>query len=209
MPQVAAVITSDEERENWCQWFTPTKVAFDFQKWARVDEAELIVDPAAGEGSLTPDREGVVAVEIDPDIIPELQYWRPRARIICADFLHLEVPQLRADLAILNPPYANNGEAFFIYRSLLWARRACALIRTVALNGKDRFQDCWRYVQPIRIAILTYRPHFVGLGGTPTKFTPMADYMAVECILRPEPLPMSDYEKWTESVSFGWVDWKS
>ncbi len=208
MPLVASDI-SEEERESWCQWFTAPKVAFAFQEWSRIDEAELIIDPAAGEGALTPDHEGVVAVEIDPDLIEELRYWRPHVRqIICADFLELEVPQLRADLAILNPPYANGGEGLFIYRSLLWAHRACALIRTVALNGKDRFRDCWRYVQPIRISVLTHRPRFQGPGCSATKYNPMADYMAVECVLRPEPLPMSDYGKWADDVVFNWVDWR-
>jgi hypothetical protein len=149
-----------------------------------------------------------MAVELDPRLVPELRYWRPQAHIVQADFLALE-PRQVFKVAVLNPPYSNAWEGIFIRQSLLWAPRACALVRTVALHGKKRFETCWRFVQPTRIAILTQRPRFLGPGYAPTPHNPEADYMAIECVLRPEPLPLEAYGAWATVADIEWVNWRS
>lgn len=189
-----------------CQWLTPDSVAQDFFAWAGVSDDDLVLEPAAGEGALVPNRPGVIAFELDPALVSELRYWRPDALVVAGDFLSAAPQQV--DLGLLNPPYADDGEALFIRQALAWAPRVCALVRTLALHGKGRFRKCWKYVRPARISILTYRPHFLGPGGVPTKFTPEADYMAVECVLRPQPLRDDQYNEFLTQVQLGWVDWR-
>ncbi len=190
-----------------CQWFTPPAVAFPFLDWCRIKDSDIVLDPAAGEGALTPRRPGVIAVELDPTLLPDLRYWRPDAQVILGDFLTLE-PQ-KVDLAVLNPPYSAGNEGIFIRQTLKWAQRCCALIRTVALHGKKRFENCWRFVQPTKIVILTQRPKFVGPKNVPTKFNPEADYAAIECVLRNETLPLDAYSSWVSATTIGWVNRRS
>jgi len=179
-----------------CQWFTPPGVAKAFLEWSRVSDDDLVLDPAAGEGALCPDREGVIAFEVDEALVPELRYWRPQATVICANFL--KTPPAQADVAVLNPPYDDEGEATFVRQSLLWAPRACALVRAVAVNGPRRYEACWRHVRFTRIAYLLHRPHFLGPGGVDTQYHPMADYMAIECVRGSGP----------STVEISWVGWK-
>jgi hypothetical protein len=180
-------------------------VAQAFLEWCRIDDDDIVLEPAAGEGSLTPNRPGVLAFEIDPELVQELRYWRPYATILNCNFL--AIPALaRVDVAVLNPPYSNDGEGTFIRQALEWAPRACALVRTVALHGRARFEKCWKYVVPIRLAVLAHRPRFLGPGNVPTAHSPEADYMAVECMLRQQPLP--DYENWVSSTTIQWVNWR-
>jgi len=190
-----------------CQYLTPDSVARQFLKWANFTDDDTILEPAAGEGSLTPNRPGVLAFEMDRNLASELRYWRFQAEVINADFLATE-PQISLSVAILNPPYAADGEALFIRQSLAWAPRACALVRTLALHGQGRFEKCWRYVKPTRIAILKHRPKFLGPRLLPTKYTPEADYMAVECVLRDQPLPKDGYNDILTDIQLSWVNWK-
>lgn len=189
-----------------CQWFTPPAVATAFLKWADLPEDDLILNPSAGEGALVPDRPNVLAVEIDSNLISNLKYWRPKAHIICTNFLEIEPQPVK--MTVLNPPYAHDNEGIFIRQSLMWAPRVCALVRTLALHGKKRFQLCWRYVQPVRIAILVHRPRFLSPGWAPTKYNPEADYMAIECIKRPEPLPLDMSANWVAPLHLQWVNWR-
>lgn len=186
-----------------CQYLTPPRVAQAFLAWAGVQDTDIVLDPAAGEGALIPRRPGVLAIEKDPELLDELRYWRPDAQVVQADFLTLE-PFLRANVVILNPPYADDGEGKFIRRALLWAPRCCALVRTLALHGKARYELCWRYVRPTRIAILTHRPRFLGPGGAATPHTPEADYMVIECVMRPKP---TDLKENLVLPTLQWVDW--
>jgi predicted RNA methylase len=182
------------------QWLTPPSVAAAFWNWARVAPGDIVLEPAAGEGALIPlGRAGVLAFELDPERAAELSYWRPDVTVICDDFLKLPAPaQCVADVAVSNPPYGDSGEGTFIQRSLSWAPRVCALVRTSALHGKDRFEVCWRETQLTRVAYFINRPKFLGPMGLPTRFTPAYDYVAVEAVRgtavsRPE---------------ISWVDWR-
>lgn len=190
-----------------CQWLTPPGVAQAFLDWCLVGDDDLVLEPAAGEGALVPDRDGVLAFELDPELAGELRYWRPRATVLNCNFL--AVPALaQVDVAIQNPPYSDGGEGVFIRRALDWAPRTCALVRTVALHGQARFEACWRFVQPLRLAILAHRPRFLGPGGLPTAHNPEADYCAVEAVLRRHPLPLEAWADWTSALTIQWVDWR-
>lgn len=206
-------IPPEDRQKAWCQWFTPPAVAQEFLDWSGVEDHHVVLEPAAGEGALCPNREGVIAFERDPNLVEELRYWRPHADVVCHNFLEAAPPPLwkgkqLVDVCVQNPPYSEYGEATFIRQGLLWAPRVCALIRTVAFNGKNRFELCWRHVQPTRIAFLSFRPQYLGPGGTPTEFGPKADYMAVECIKRPGgALPQGAYNGWSTEATVEWVDW--
>jgi hypothetical protein len=205
------VSLNTDHQKDFCQWFTSPAVAQAFLAWAGVEDHHTVLEPSAGEGALVPNRPGVLAFEIDPDLIAELKYWRPEATVICANFLEVE-PLLQMDLAITNPPYsgvARDGEGTFILQCLKWAPRCCALIRTVAFQGKGRFEKCWRYVKPTRIGLLTERPRYLGPGGRPTDLNPYADFMAVECVLRDVPLPADGYSGFVIEVELSWLDWKA
>ena len=190
-----------------CQWITPPRVAQAFLAWSNIKDDDIVLDPAAGDGALTPNRPGVLAFEIDPELIGELRYWRPQATVLNCDFLTIP-PLAQVDLAVLNPPYSNDGEGVFIRQTLQWAPRACALVRTVALHGRARFEACWRYVQPTRLAILVHRPRFLGPGSARTPHNPEADYMAVECVLRQQPLALDEHENWVVPLTMQWVNWR-
>jgi hypothetical protein len=182
-------------------------VARAFLDWCHIRDDDLVLEPAAGEGILVPDRPGVLAVELDTSLAQELRYWRPRATVLNCDFLALP-PLLQVDVAVQNPPYSDGGEGVFIRRALDWAPRTCALVRTVALHGQERFELCWRFVQPLRIAILEHRPRFLGPGGVRTPHNPEADYMAIEAVLRRHPLSLEDYSDWISALTIQWVYWR-
>lgn len=189
------------------QWFTPEGVSNAFQDWANIAPDDVVIDPAAGEGSLLPDRPGVLAFEIDPERVEELKYWKPQAIVVCADFLATpSPPEHVADVALQNPPYGQDGEGTFIYQSLLWAPRCCALIRISGLFGERRWHKCWRHVQVLRKAYLVHRPHFEGIFGSATAFTPQYDFVAVECVMREKPLEKGEIPDDPQETS--WVFWR-
>jgi hypothetical protein len=170
------------QQELYCQWFTPPTVAEEFLAWCRIRPDDVLLEPAAGEGALVPEgHRQVVAFEVDPDRCAELRERRPLANVVCADFLAQPPPAAHvADVAVLNPPYSDDGEGTFVLRSLLWAPRACALVRLEALHGSNRHKSCWQHVQLTRIAFLVHRPRFLGLFGARTPHHPKYSYVAVE-----------------------------
>lgn len=172
------------KQELLCQWLTPPTVAEQFLAWCRLRPGDVLLEPAAGEGALIPeDHAQVMAFEVDPDRCAELRINRPLATVVCADFLSLPVPEHPvADVCIQNPPYVNDGEGVFIERALHWAPRVCALVRLEALHGKDRYRSCWQYVHLYRLAILVYRPRFLGPFNGKTEFSPQYSYVALEAV---------------------------
>lgn len=192
------------KEEGLCQWFTPPGVIEPFLEWADLGDLPVL-EPAAGEGALIPDRDGVLAFEIDPERVSELQYWRPKATVVCGNFLQAE-PVPFDGVSIQNPPYADDGEGAFIRQSLLWVPRTCALVRGAALHGKERFWSCWRYVRPTRIAVLVHRPQFLGPYGSKSKYGPQCEFVAVECVMRDVPLERPEDAQ--DDVQIEWVSWR-
>lgn len=190
------------QQELYCQWLTPPSVAEQFLAWCRLKPHDILLEPAAGEGALIPeDHAQVMAFEIDPDRCTELRANRPLATVVCADFLSVPVPKSHvADVAIQNPPYIDDGEGVFIERALHWAPRVCALIRLEALHGKDRYAQCWQYVQLTRLAILIRRPRYLGPYGARTEHSPQYSYVALEAV------PANGQQIY--QVETSWVDWK-
>lgn len=190
------------------QWLTPAGVAEAFLAWSGVRDDDIVIEPAAGEGALVPrDGSGVLAFEIDPERVAELQYWKPKTSVVCCDFLSIPPPpEPIADVCIQNPPYSEDGEGVFIRRGLLWAPRCCGLLRAGAIQGNGRWEKCWRHVRPTRIASLIHRPHFEGIYSSTTKWTPQYDFMAVDCVLRDKPLER--WERHTDKIEFSWVFWR-
>jgi len=194
--------------ETLCQWFTPPGVAEAFLAWCRIADEDVVLEPSAGEGALVPDRRDVLCFEIDPERVSELEHWRPHATVVCADFLSVPPPQsYAADVCIQNPPYAADGEGVYLRQGLLWAPRCCSLIRAGALQGLGRFNLCWRFVRPTRIAFLIHRPHFLGPLGGQTKHTPQYDYLTIECVSRETPLEYAEQMQ-DDKVEVSWVNWR-
>jgi len=189
-------------QEDLCQWLTPPAVARDFLAWSRIEPDDVVLEPAAGEGALIPlDHGHVLAFELDPERVEELVYWRPKATVILADFLATPAPNhFVADVCVQNPPYSDSGEGLFIERALHWAPRVCALVRTGALHGKDRYKVCWASVSITRIAYFKFRPKFLGPYGLPTEFTPAYDYIAIEAVRRVGDEP--------DRPEVTWVSWR-
>ncbi len=196
-------------QEEHCQWFTPPAVAEAFMAWSGLTDDMSVVDLAAGEGSLLPRRPRTLGFDIDPEVIAELRYWRPDAMVACCDALRVQ-PFLRFDLAIGNPPYADNGEASFTHAALRWAPRTTQLIRTEALNGKHRWENHWRFIHITRIAYLIYRPQFTSPLGLPSEKSPAVSYCAIEARLRPEPLPIDlpTNTQGSAPAEIEWVNWR-
>jgi hypothetical protein len=202
-------LTSAQRQEDLHQWLTAPGVASSFVAWCRLGPQDVLLEPAAGEGALIPDKHPyVLAFDLDPERLVELQRRHPQAQSVCADFLSLPSPaEPVADLCIQNPPYCSGGEGAFIRRSLLWAPRCCALIRSAGLHGKERFDICWRYVRPTRLAILTRRPRFLLPFGVESEFTAKYEYVAVECVNRDAPLESVD-ELHNDLVEISFVRWE-
>lgn len=184
------------------QWLTSPSIAAEFWKWCHVKDDDVVLEPAAGEGALIPvGRANVLAFELDPERVQELQYWRPEITIVCRDFLAVPPPAVfAADVSVQNPPYHDCGEGLFVERSLHWAPRVCALVRNGSLHGTARFDACWSKVQLTRVSPFKHRPKFLGPYGTVTKFTPAYDYMAIEAVMR------KNGEVDRPEVT--WVDWR-
>jgi predicted RNA methylase len=184
------------------QWLTPATVAEAFLHWCRIGDDDRVLEPAAGEGALVVlGHPRVLAFEIDPERAAELRYWRPEATVICTNFLALPPPAKHiADVCVQNPPYGNAGEGTFIDRALHWAPRVCALVRTSALHGGERFEVCWSRVALTRITYFKNRPKFLGPRGVSTKFTPAYDYVALEAVRRVSDEP--------ERPEVTWVSWR-
>jgi len=198
---------ADHDPASLDQWLTPPGVGEAFLAWTGVKDDDVVLEPAAGEGALVPDRPGVLCFEVDPERADELRYWKPSATVVVADFMTTPPPAEHiADICIQNPPYSADGEGVFLRQGLLWAPRCCGLLRAGSLQGGGRFEKCWRYVRPTRIASLIYRPHFQGVYGSRTKHTPQYDYIAVECVLREEPL--NGLELSADKIEFSWVFWR-
>jgi hypothetical protein len=189
-------------REALCQWFTPPAVSLAFLAWSRIEPGDVVLEPAAGEGSLVPpDRGRVLAFEIDPECASELAYWRPMATVVCANFLDLPTPEAHvADVSVQNPPFSNTGEGVFIDRALDWAPRVCALVRGDAMHGKARYEVCWRRVSITRLAYLVSRPRYLGPFGLPTPHNPSCDFVAIEAVRRVGVA--------VDRPEVTWVDWK-
>jgi predicted RNA methylase len=196
-------------QEDLDQWLTSPGVAASFIEWSRIRPDDVLLEPAAGEGALVPaGHPYVLAFDIDPERLVELRKHHPQAQSVCGDFLTMPVPASPlADVCVQNPPYGGSGEGTFIRQSLLWAPRCCALTRTAALHGKDRFDVCWRYVRPTRIAFLVRRPKFLYPFGEATEHTARHEYAAIECVLRARPLESVD-ELHSDPVEVSFVRWE-
>lgn len=189
------------------QWFTPPSLAEHFLRWCEIREQDTVLEPAAGEGALVLDRSGSFAFEVDEELAGRLRLARPKATVVCADFLTIAPPHKPiADVCVTNPPYSFDGEGVFIRRGLRWANRCCALVRNNAFLGIRRFDKCWSGVRVLRIGYLLHRPKFNGPLGAKTKFTPQYDYVVVDCVSRSAPVERgSDF---SDDAKISWLAWK-
>jgi len=166
---------SPQLRPDLSQFFTPSPVAERMVEWAGVDAGMKVLEPAAGSGRIVAPLMSagcnVTAFEIDARFYDQLvgvAAGDPITIHVGRDFL--TAPVGKADLCVQNPPYHDNLDVAFILRSLEWAPRTVALLRSVTWHGFDRWNTLWRFVKVRRVAKLIRRPDF---GG---EHSPKADF---------------------------------
>ena len=152
------------------QWDTHPEVARAFVRWCGVKRGAPVLEPSAGIGNiaraLVDVGADVTCVELDADRAVVLRE-RGLGAVHVADFLTMTDGVLCAgefDLAALNPPYENDGETRHLLHALTFAKRACGIVRLVALASASR-AEAWRSVKLTRLAVLVPRPVFAGSSG--------------------------------------------
>lgn len=175
--------------EELSQWFTPRPLAKKIVEYFEVSKGELVLEPSAGDGAFVEaciDRGAEVeAYDIDQRMVEHVRKNYPGCsggrrdfgdRRVVRDLM--EEREQPFDWVILNPPYENDQDMLHLLHAIEIAddheAELIALIKTSALQGKERYQKLWRFHQPAEIILLPSRPSFY-LGGDPTK-SPRSDF---------------------------------
>lgn len=156
------------------QWFTPPHLAARIARWARLRPHYRTLEPTAGSGALVAPLLGagckVDACELDPRWAEHLRATQPGAKVFEGDYLARRAPKSAYDLALMNPPYEDNGEATFTLKALEESERVIAIMRSNALHGKERFDLLWKHFKRGRFGFgrkvkFITRPRFHASGG--------------------------------------------
>jgi predicted RNA methylase len=172
----AAAEAAREHAQGLSQWFTPPWLAAEVV--ALLDVRGLVVlEPSAGDGAIVEEllaagaRE-VVAVEIDPVMADKLRArfaGRP-VRVICADFLTVELDVCEFDAVAGNIPYDKGADTQHLTRlvGILEPREieAAILMRTVTVHSAKRYERVWKRLAVRHIRACVDRIPFP-LGGGP------------------------------------------
>lgn len=172
------------DRLSLSQWHTPFSLAVRMAKWAGAAiQTQRILEPSAGGGVLVRAAIGyganpsaIDAIELDARWAERLRAIDPRMQVEHRDYLVRPARDHRYDLALMNPPYEDGLDGMFLAKAMDESDRVIALIRTVALNGDDRYERVWRRCRPAGdfmvsgLAILAQRPDFGGVHGAATDF---------------------------------------
>lgn len=149
-------------------WPTPDWLAQRAVDWCGDLAGVEVLEPSAGSGSLVRPLVAagawVSAVEIDPMHRDALSASRP-VTTLEGDFLAMTPPARRYPLCVMNPPFANGMDCAFLERSMDWANKTVAILRTHALHGRERFERVWSKAHVYSVAFLVGRPSFG--GGSP------------------------------------------
>ncbi len=152
-------------------WYTPPLLAAKIAWWARVGGAR-VVDLGAGRGALSVAALEAGALVVDAiDVLPRniractiAMRGRAGGRTWLGDVFSPQLDDLRADVALLNPPFEGDLPDRFIRRALHFAPRAVAIVPVNTLCGAGRAEGLWAEVVQTREARLARRPSFGGTG---------------------------------------------
>lgn len=178
------------DRLNLSQWFTPPWLAERIAIWTaqkylggRIPSEARILEPSAGAGRLVyplielgANPANMVVNDIDPKWVETLRDCLPdSATVTNHDYVRRDYGTEHFDICVANPPYENGLDGMFLSRAMDMSDRVIALVRTVALHGKERHELVWRRVTlgefHLRgIAYLTARPDFGGEHGAQADF---------------------------------------
>jgi predicted RNA methylase len=145
------------------QWCTPPDLALRLVDWAaglahaksRPPAKWRVLEPSAGSGSFVNpmlERFGsVTAHEIDPAWAEHLRTRFPARkcpglRVVEGDYLAAPRPSRIYDLAVLNPPYEDEGDWRFVEKAMDEAMRVLALVRLNFFCGRARFEHVWKQI---------------------------------------------------------------
>lgn len=171
------------DRENLSAWFTPAALAWRVIDWCGpMRSIRRVLEPSAGSGRLLEPllerRPGVsvVAHELAPNWAEHLRKTFPTVSVVEGDYLAAPAPEVRYDLAVMNPPYEGGFDGHFLAKAMDESDRVVAILRLVALSGQDRYRRVWSRVVEGRewvmpgLAILSARPDFGGQDGAKADF---------------------------------------
>ena len=172
-------------------WPTPAWLAQRVVDWCGSAEGLRVTEPSAGRGALVEPltRAGALVDAIEIDASSAAHLAEKYSRVQRADFLALEPPRKKYDLCVANPPFSGGLDTAFLERSLDWAHRTVAILRTHALHGRDRHERVWSRVHLLRLALCVGRPSF---GGG----TPQHEFCAVMFMRRTTPRFDTQVEWW-------------
>lgn len=166
------------------QFFTPAALAQRLWQWARPPHSSTparlrLLEPSAGLGALLGPAAAssqpfacIAAYEIDPVNVAHLrERFGTRVDVYDTDFLaEARMGALgRFDLALLNPPFENDGDIDFARECCKVSTHACGIFPTRMLHSQRR-AEFWRWHDIRRAAVMSRRPQFGGPMGGKTDF---------------------------------------
>lgn len=173
------------------QFFTQEWLARWLVDWAQVESGQPILEPGAGHGAIVracPADSLVVAVEIDPRLIPYIKESHPNVWTYTGDYFEWDSSEelfgnleyhLLGGIAVSNPPYSKpirGIDGLFIEKTLPLVDRGVFLVHSDIFHGKARRQRIWNKSVLTRVVHFEDRPRF-DLGDG---MSPMADYVVIE-----------------------------
>lgn len=185
-----------QSTKDLSQWFTTPELAAKVAGWSS-DVAPVgsrILEPSVGNGALleplhVPSRDLLVtAFDIDPDCCARVRARFPDVDVRCEDFLHVDRdPSFHFNATIMNPPYEDGNDGLFVERAMSVSDAVVAVVRTVALNGDDRYKRVWSRVERgewvlVGLRFLVNRPKFIAGEhvGERSKDGAKADFVVVK-----------------------------
>lgn len=152
------------------QWFTPQPIADRMMRWSGLAPIRTVLEPSAGSGNLvhsaTRSRrpEGmceilgsarsntlVTAYELDPYYVEKLSHrfaGDAGVDVRQGSYLDAPGPEELFDLGLMNPPFEDGLDGVFLAKAMDECQRIIALVRLVALAGKERAEKVWSRCQP-------------------------------------------------------------
>jgi len=174
------VIHSDlERRVKLSQWFTDAQTAEQIALFARLQGVKSILEPSCGDGALLNailqhcDADcRVEGIEIDELLATQTaSRFEGRVKVYSEDFLALQPPKQRFELAVMNPPFEHGKTELHILQALEWAERVVCHGPLGTLEGVDRLEELWGSASLTRLAVCSRRRRYSGTnlnGKRPT-----------------------------------------
>lgn len=185
-----------QSTKDLSQWFTAPELAQKVADWSDdvVKIGSRVLEPSVGNGALleplhVPWRKLLVtAFDIDPDCCDRVRVRFPDVDVRCEDFMHVDRgPTFSFDATIMNPPYEEGNDGLFVERAMSVSDAVVAVVRTVALNGDDRYKRVWSRVERgewvlAGLRFLVNRPKFIAGEhvGERSKDGAKADFVVVK-----------------------------